>query len=63
MTKKYRTKEVIGKLGVCRHTLYNWFTKGKIEEVAKDRNGFRVYTEADLERLTTFKNKLVPPSK
>lgn len=62
MEKKYQTKEVIAKLGICRHTLYNWFTKGKIADVAKDRNGFRIYTEADLKRLKAYHDKVLLPA-
>ena len=62
MEKKYRTKEVIANLGICRPTLYNWFIKGKVADVAKDRNGFRIYTEADLRRLKAYRDKVSPPT-
>jgi DNA-binding transcriptional MerR regulator len=62
MGKKYQTKDVLAELGVCRHTLYNWFTKGKIADVVKDRNGSRIYTEADLRRLKAYRDKISLPT-
>ena len=61
MTKTYRTSDVIRRLGICRNTLYNWFSEGKIPEVPKDRNKRRIYTEVDIERIKAFKDKVILP--
>ena len=62
MGKTYRTGEVVTRLGISRNTLYNWFAKGKIQEVPKDRNKRRIFTESDIEQIKTFKNMVIPPS-
>lgn len=63
MKKTYSTKEVVAMLGISRNTLYNWFTKRKIAEVVKDRNKKRIYTEADVERMKTYKNTVISPTR
>ena len=63
MTKIYKTADVIRRVGICHNTLYNWFTSGKIPEVKKDRNKRRFYTEADIESIKAYKEKVIPPPK
>lgn len=38
-------------LGVSKSTLLRWFKQGKIADVARDRNGWRVFTAADISRI------------
>jgi DNA (cytosine-5)-methyltransferase 1 len=52
----YTTKEVVRKVGVSRATLYNWFRNKKVRDVARDRNNFRIFTEADIRRIAKYKN-------
>lgn len=61
MSKTYRTKDVIRRVGICANTLYDWFNRGKIPEVKKDRNKRRIYTEVDIEHIKAFKNKVLSP--
>jgi DNA-binding transcriptional MerR regulator len=38
-------------LGVSKSTLLRWFKQRKIADVARDRNGWRVFTADDLNRI------------
>jgi len=60
--KIYRTKEVLGIAGISRATLYNWLRDGKIKEVARDRNDFRIFTESDVQVILAYKNMVKAPS-
>ncbi len=57
----YRTKEVLKIVGISRATLYNWLKNKKVEEAPRDRNNFRVFAEADIQRLLEYKNILKQP--
>ncbi|MEI8348616.1 MAG: helix-turn-helix domain-containing protein [Candidatus Omnitrophota bacterium] len=59
--KIYRTKEVLKIVGISRATLYNWFRDGKIREVARDRNDFRIFTESDVQVILSYKNMVKAP--
>ena len=61
MAKRYRTNEVLKLVDISRNTLYNWFKKKRVKEVAKDRNGCRVFTDADLTRIRTYRDKIILP--
>lgn len=62
MTKRfYSTKEVLKKVGVSRNTLFLWFKNKKIPEVARDRNGHRIFTEKDIRVILDYKNRIIPP--
>lgn len=47
----YSTEEAASKLGISKSTLLRWFKQGRIEEVRRDRNGWRVFTGADLKAI------------
>ena len=47
----FQIQEVAQKLGVSRQTLQRWFREGKVKDVARDRRGWRVFTQTDIERL------------
>jgi predicted site-specific integrase-resolvase len=59
--KIYRTNEVIKMIGISRATLYNWLRDGKIKEVLRDRNNFRIFTEEDIQRILAYKNMVKQP--
>ena len=59
--KHYTTKDVLKKVGISRATLYLWLRKGKVSEVARDRNNSREFTASDIRAILAFKNKRVPP--
>lgn len=48
----YRTAEVCGKVGVSRNTLFRWLKEGTVAEPeCRDRRGWRLFTDQDIERL------------
>ncbi len=59
----YFVKEVLARVGISRNTLFLWFKNKKIPEVARNRNGHRIFTDADLKRLLDYKNKIVLPKR
>lgn len=48
-------------VGVSAVTLRRWLLEGKVDEVPRDRNNWRVFTAADIARIRAFAEKLVPP--
>jgi len=59
--KSYTTKDVIKKTGISRSTLFLWLWHKKIPEVRRDRNGHRIFSKEDIDRILDYKNKLIPP--
>jgi len=59
-SKFYSTKEVLKKVGISRNTLFLWFKHRKIPEVQRDRNGYRIFTERDIQGIMDYKNKIIP---
>lgn len=41
-------------VGVAPITLKRWLLSGKVAEVARDRNGWRVFTSQDIERIRRY---------
>ncbi len=56
------TKEVLEKVGISRNTLFLWLKKSKVPEVARDRNGHRLFTPKDVGRILKYKNKKILPN-
>ena len=50
----YLINEAAAMVGVHRRTLYRWFREGKIPDVARDRRGWRIFADEDVERLQCF---------
>ena len=48
-------------MGVAPITLKRWLLDGKVAEVARDRNGWRVFTVADVVRIRRFALTLRDP--
>jgi predicted site-specific integrase-resolvase len=44
----YRTAEVCTKVGISRATLFRWLKAGVIKKTYRDRRGWRMFTESDL---------------
>lgn len=55
------TAEAAGKVGISKPTLIRWFAQGKIEEVDRDVRGWRVYSDADIDRIRSYANKIEGP--
>ena len=47
----YRTSEACREIGISRATLFRWLREGVIEELHKDRRGWRMFTEEDLGKI------------
>tara|TARA_B100000315_G_C14371200_1_gene493031 strand:+ start:252 stop:455 length:204 start_codon:yes stop_codon:yes gene_type:complete len=58
----YTTKDVLKKTKISRNTLFLWLKKGKIPEVARDRNGHRLFTQMDIQKIIKYKNKKILPN-
>lgn len=50
----YSTSEVARTLGISRNTLLRWFREGRVPDGPRDRNGWRVFGEADVEALRAY---------
>jgi excisionase family DNA binding protein len=49
--RTYTTEEAAEILGISKSTILRWLKQGRIEEVRRDRNGWRVFTAADIEHI------------
>ena len=47
----YRTSEACRKTGISRATLFRWLKEGILEKLHKDRRGWRMFTEDDLNKI------------
>lgn len=47
----YRTNEAAEAVGVSRQTLLRWFREKRVGDVKRDRNGWRLFTKGDINRL------------
>ena len=55
--KFYRTRDAIDKIGVSRSTLFRWIKDRKVSDSKhKDRRGWRLFTEDEIEKIINFKN-------
>lgn len=51
---RFTLKAAAAKVGVAPITLKRWLLDGKVAEVARDRNGWRVFTAADIDRIRRY---------
>jgi len=58
----YRTCQAARLVGVAPITLKRWLLHGRVEEVKRDRNGWRVFTAEDISRIREYAQTLYPPS-
>jgi excisionase family DNA binding protein len=48
----YRTRDVCQMVGISRSTLLRWISSGLIRDTTtRDRQGWRLFTEADIKRI------------
>ena len=58
--KYYRTGEVYRMVGISRNTLFNWLQRGVLgENELRDRRGWRLFTQDDVEALKTEAGRIV----
>jgi predicted site-specific integrase-resolvase len=48
-------------IGVSPATLKRWFRSAKVPDVARDRNGYRIFEAQDIERLRAYANQRFEP--
>lgn len=51
---KFSTHEVASKAGIHRDTLLRWLREKKIPEPARDRNGWRIFSEQELDNIIRY---------
>ena len=47
----YRTAEICAKAGISRATLFRWLKAGVLKKTFRDRRGWRMFTENDLNTM------------
>jgi excisionase family DNA binding protein len=47
----YRTSEVCRETGISRATLLRWISQGVLKQLLRDRRGWRLFTETDLDTI------------
>jgi DNA (cytosine-5)-methyltransferase 1 len=60
-TKYYTLTEAAELIGVAPITLKRWLLTERVDEVARDRNNWRRFTDADVRRIKQFADKTSPP--
>ena len=54
----YKTLEACKKTGISRATLFRWLKIGILEKYHKDRRGWRLFTEEDLNKIRAEASKI-----
>lgn len=54
----YETTEVCEKVGISRPTLFRWLKRGILHKLHKDRRGWRLFTEEDLDKIQAEAQKI-----
>jgi DNA-binding transcriptional MerR regulator len=54
----YKTSEACKKAGISRATLFRWLKVGILDKYYKDRRGWRLFTEEDLDKIRTEARKI-----
>jgi predicted site-specific integrase-resolvase len=54
----YRTSEACARTGISRATLFRWLKAGILEKRLKDRRGWGIFTEEDLDRIRAEAGKV-----
>ena len=55
----YRTSEVYRLVGISRSTLFRWFKEGIASEPKyRDRRGWRLFTQEEVEKLKALVNQV-----
>jgi excisionase family DNA binding protein len=54
----YKVSEACKKTGVSRATLFRWLKQGILEKHHKDRRGWRIFREGDLNKIQAEAKKI-----
>ena len=55
--------EAANEIGISSITLKRWLLSGKVEEVTRDRNGWRRFTDEDIEKIKVYANQRIEPKR
>jgi len=47
----YRTAEICARTAISRATLFRWLKAGVLKKTYRDRRGWRMFTESDMETM------------
>jgi excisionase family DNA binding protein len=47
----YTTAEICEEVGISRPTLFRWLRQGMLKETRKNRRGWRLFTEEELNKI------------
>jgi len=47
----FSTAEAAAEIGISKQTLLRWFREQRVADVARDRNGWRIFTKSDIQRI------------
>jgi excisionase family DNA binding protein len=56
--KYYKTSEACKQAGISRATLYRWLKAGILKKYCKDRRGWRLFTQADIDNIRAEARKI-----
>jgi DNA-binding transcriptional MerR regulator len=54
----YEAREVCRKAGISRPTLFRWLKQGILSKLHRDRRGWRLFTEEDLNKIQAEAKKI-----
>jgi len=60
-TNYHTLTEAAERIGIAPITLKRWLLTAKVDEVTRDRNNWRRFTDADVRRIKEFADKTTPP--
>jgi hypothetical protein len=62
MPERFTLSQAASLIGVAPITLKRWLLARKVDEVPRDRNGWRVFTRSDVNRIKRFADAIHPPT-
>jgi hypothetical protein len=57
----FSAHEVASIAGISKNTLLRWLKQRKVPEVCRDRNGWRIFDQHDVDRICAFAHATTPP--
>jgi len=61
MPERIYTAEAAKKIGISKATLLRWFAQKKVQDVARDVRGWRVFSRRDIGRIKRYAEKIENP--
>ena len=57
----YTSKEIAQRAGIHLRTLQRWLAEGSIPEPRRNRVGWRLWTDRELDAVLAYTNRVLPP--